>query len=341
MGRETMSNTSLDTQEAKPVKNSPLSVIFKAKELGIFAALVILTVFFSVSTPVFLTLDNIMNVVRQVSILGILAVGMTMVIVSGEIDLSVGSLYGVSVVTMSILMTHGVPIWVSILAALAVGTTAGIVNGLLVTMLRVPALIVTLGMLNMARGTAMIINGGMVVPLIPRLIKDPALDTFIFIGRGKLFDTVPTMTIGFVIVLVLGFIIYQKNIIGYRMRAVGGNAEAARVSGINVKLVKIVAFTILGFLAAFGGTINSAFLGNVQSTAGQGLELDVIAATILGGASLSGGEGTIVGTLIGVLLLGILRNGLVLLGVSPFVQMVLIGAVLIGAVALDMWSRRK
>ena len=121
----------------------------------------------------------------------------------------------------------------------------------------------------------------------------------------------------------------------------GGNAEAARVSGINVQLVKIVAFAILGFLAAFGAVINSGFLGNVQSTAGQGLELDVIAATILGGASLSGGEGTIVGTLIGVLLLGVLRNGLVLLGVSPFVQMVLIGAVLIGAVALDIWSRRK
>ncbi len=212
---------------------------------------------------------------------------------------------------------------------------------MLVTLLRVPALIVTLGMLNMARGVAMLINGGMVVPLIPRLIKDPALEAFIFIGRGKLFDTVPTMSIAFLLVLVFGFVVYQKNIIGYRMRAVGGNAEAARVSGINVRLVKIVAFAILGFLAAFGGAINSGFLGNVQSTAGQGLELDVIAATILGGTSLSGGEGTIVGTLIGVLLLGVLRNGLVLLGVSPFVQMVIIGAVLIGAVALDIWSRRK
>jgi ribose/xylose/arabinose/galactoside ABC-type transport system permease subunit len=196
-------------------------------------------------------------------------------------------------------------------------------------------------MLNMARGVAMIINGGMVVPLIPRLIKDPALDAFIFIGRGRIMDVVPTMSIAFLLVLILGFIIYQKNILGYRMRAVGGNPEAARVSGISVTMVKIAAFAIMGFLAAFGGIINSGFLGNVQSTAGQGLELDVIAATILGGASLNGGEGTIVGTLIGVLLLGVLRNGLVLMGVSPFVQMVLIGAVLIGAVALDMRSRKK
>jgi ribose/xylose/arabinose/galactoside ABC-type transport system permease subunit len=336
-----VSNTNLGIQKTAAPATSPWSALFKARELGIFAGLVILTVFFSLTTPVFLTLDNLMNVVRQVSILGILAVGMTMVIVSGEIDLSVGAVYGVSVVSMSVLMTHGVPIWLAVMAALAIGAATGALNGAMVTWLRVPALIVTLGMLNIARGTAMIINGGMVVPLIPRLIKDPALDAFIFIGRGKLLDTLPTMTIGFLLVLVLGFLVYQKNIIGYRMRAVGGNAEAARVSGINVKLVKIVAFTFLGFLAAFGGIINSAFLGNVQSTAGQGMELDVIAATILGGTSLSGGEGTIVGTLIGVLLLGVLRNGLVLLGVSPFVQMVLIGAVLIGAVALDMWSRRK
>ncbi|MEI6873854.1 MAG: ABC transporter permease [Spirochaetota bacterium] len=336
-----MGTTVTEIQEGEAGRRRPWTNLFKAKELGIFAALVILIIFFSLSTSVFLAVDNLMNVVRQVSILGILAVGMTMVIVSGEIDLSVGSVYGMSVVAMSVLMTHGLPIWASILAALAIGSTAGIVNGLLVTRLRVPALIVTLGMLNMARGVAMIINGGMVVPLIPRLIKDPGLDAFIFIGRGRIMDIVPTMSIAFLVVLILGFIIYQKNILGYRMRAVGGNAEAARVSGISVTLVKIAAFAIMGFLAAFGGIINSGFLGNVQSTAGQGLELDVIAATILGGTSLNGGEGTIVGTLIGVLLLGVLRNGLVLMGVSPFVQMVLIGAVLIGAVALDMWSRKK
>jgi len=262
---------------------SPLAALFRAKEMGIFAGLVILVLVFSVSTRVFLTVDNLMNIVRQVSILGILAVGMTMVIVSGEIDLSVGSVYGMSVVAMSVLMTRGIPIWASILAALAIGASAGVVNGVLVTLLRVPALIVTLGMLNMARGVAMLINGGPGRAADPRLIKDPALDAFIFIGRGKLFDTVPTMSIGFLLVLVFGFVVYQKNIIGYRMRAVGGNAEAARVSGINVRLVKTVAFAILGFLAAFGAIINAGFLGNVQSTAGQGLELDVIAATILAG----------------------------------------------------------
>ena len=162
-----------------------LSALFKAKEMGIFAALLLLILVFSVSTRVFLSLDNFMNIVRQVSILGILAVGMTMVIVSGEIDLSVGSVYGMSVVAMSVLMTHGIPIWASVLAALAIGASAGVVNGVLVTLLRVPALIVTLGMLNMARGVAMLINGGLVVPLIPRLIKDPALDAFIILQTLK------------------------------------------------------------------------------------------------------------------------------------------------------------
>jgi ribose/xylose/arabinose/galactoside ABC-type transport system permease subunit len=320
----------------------PLAVFFQVKELGIAAGLVILSLVFTLATPVFLTLDNWMNITRQVSILGILAVGMTMVIVSGEIDLSVGSVYGMCAVAAGALMTRGLPIWLSIVIALGVGAAAGAVNGAMVTWLRVPAMIVTLGMYNMARGVAMLINGGLALPLIPRLVKDPGLENYIFLGRGRLFgDTIPTMSLAFLAVLILGFFIYQKNIIGYRMRAVGGNAEAARVSGINVRFVKIVAFTLLGFLAALGSVINSAFLGNILSTSGQGLELDVIAATIIGGASLSGGEGTIVGTLIGVLLLGVLRNGLVLLGVSPFVQMVLIGAVLIGAVALDMASRRK
>jgi ribose/xylose/arabinose/galactoside ABC-type transport system permease subunit len=125
------------------------------------------------------------------------------------------------------------------------------------------------------------------------------------------------------------------------MRAVGGNSDAARVSGINVELVKIVSFGISGLLAGFGGIINFAFLNNVQPTMGQGFELDVIAATILGGASLNGGEGTIIGTVIGVLILGVLRNGLVLIGISPFLQMFIIGAVLIVAVAIDMLTRRK
>lgn len=334
---------SMDTAQGKSKKTEPFtfSSIFKVKEFGIFFGLIGLFLAFSLSSPAFLTIDNLINIIRQVSILGIISIGMTMVIVSGEIDLSVGSVYGMCAMIAGVLMTSGVSIWVSVIIALLAGIGAGIVNGVLVTYLRVPALIVTLGMLNMARGVAFVLTGGMVVTLTKRLVKDPALEDFVFLGRGKLFNLIPSMSIAFIAVIILGYFIYQKNIVGYRMRAVGGNADAARVSGIKVEIIKITAFAITGLLAAFGGIINFAFLNNVQCTMGQGLELDVIAATILGGASLSGGEGTIVGTVIGVFILGVLRNGLVLIGVSPFLQMIIIGAVLIAAVAIDMWSRRK
>ena len=336
-----MSSVDVNKPESRGSGLFSANSVFKVKEFGIFLALVGLFLVFSLSSSAFLTIENLMNVIRQVSILGIITIGMTMVIVSGEIDLSVGSVYGMSAMISGVLMTSGVPIWISVIIGLLAGVGAGALNGFLVTYFKVPALIVTLGMLNMARGVAFIITGGMVVTLSKRLVKDPALESFQFFGRGKFFDLIPTMSIAFVIIIVIGYIVFHRNLIGYRMRAVGGNADAARVSGIKVEAIKITAFAITGLLAAFGGILNFAFLNNVQSTMGQGLELDVIAATILGGASLSGGEGSIGGTVIGVFILGVLRNGLVLIGVSPFLQMIIIGAVLIGAVAVDMWSRTK
>ena len=311
------------------------------RELGVFIGLVGLSIIYSVAAPVFFTLDNLMNVIRQVSILGIISIGMTMVIGSGEIDLSVGSTYGMSAMFAGYLMTTaGLPIWFSVIMALLLGAIVGSVNGVLSTYARVPSLIVTLGMLNAARGFALLLTGGLVITLSPRSVVDPRLPAFVFLGRGKLFGTVPTMSIAFIVIALIGYIIYHKNIVGFRMKAVGGNPDAARVSGVNVQMFKIIAFTITGFLAAFGGILNFAFLNNVQGTMGIGLELDVIAATIIGGTSLKGGEGTILGTVIGVLILGVLRNGLVLLGISPYLQMVFIGAVIIAAVAVDMWTRR-
>jgi ribose transport system permease protein len=312
---------------------------FRLKESGILIGFVALLVFFSFMSPQFMTLNNIINIIRQISILGIMAVGMTMVIVSGEIDLSVGSVFGLSAMVVGICMTSGIPIIISALIGLATGTLCGIINGFIITYLKVPAFIVTLGMLNIARGTSLMLTGGLVVTLTKRLISDPMLDAFVFMGRGKLFAVLPTMSVIFFIVLVIGFLIYEKSLLGFRIRAVGGNADSARVTGIKVKKIKIISFAIMGFLCALGGILNLAFLNNVQGTMGQGQELDVIAATILGGASLSGGEGTMLGTLIGVFTLGVLRNGLVLIGVSPFLQMIVIGVVLVGAVVVDMNSK--
>jgi len=333
----------VNNQCLEPLKSNKTNFfkrIFAIREIGVFIGLVVLFIIFSLSSPFFFTLDNLLNILRQVSILGILSIGMTMVIVSGEFDLSVGATYGMSAMVAGMLMTHGFPILVSILIALIAGMLVGLVNGVVVTYLRVPSLIVTLGMLNIARGLALIFTGGFVIALNAEKVNDPFFSTLSFLAKGKVFGIIPNMSFFFIAVAIVGYLIYSKTILGFRMRAVGGNPNAAMVSGVNVAFIKIMAFVIVGFLAAFGGIINLAFLQNVQGTMGTGLELDVIAATIIGGTSLKGGEGTISGTIIGVLIMGVLRNGLVLLGVTPFLQMVMIGVVIITAVAIDMWTRK-
>ena len=315
--------------------------LFKIREIGVLIALILLFLIFSLSSPYFFSMNNLLNIIRQVSLLGIMAVGMTMIIVSGEIDLSVGASYGLSAIVAGLAMANEFTIGSSIIIALLVGLVVGTVNGLLVTYGRIPALIVTLGMLNVARGAALLLSKGLPISASKRTVSDPNIDKFLFIGQGKIFDIIPMMIIFLLATVLIGYVLFNKNIYGFHMRAVGGNPNAARASGINVKKIKIIAFAITGFLCAVAGILNLSFLANVQGTVGAGLELEVIAAVIIGGTTLAGGEGTILGTLIGVLIMGVLRNGLVLLGVSPFWQILLIGVVIIGAVGIDMWTRRK
>ena len=299
----------VSTSAAIAVKRNPVSIIFSVKETGILLGLIGLIIVFSLISPVFLTINNMMNIVRQISLLGIMAVGMTMVIVSGEFDLSVGSVYGMAGIILALLMTSGLPIWIAVIIAIISGAGAGLINGTITTYGRVPSLIVTLGMLNIARGFALVLSGGLNIGISKRTVSDPFLTEFIFFGRGKILGLIPPMTIAFAVIVFLGVLFFHKNIVGFRMKAVGGNADAARVSGINVNHIKIISFIISGILAAFSGVINISFLSNATGILGQGIELDVIAATILGGASLAGGEGSIAGTVIGVLIIGVLRNG--------------------------------
>ncbi|MDR0363039.1 MAG: ABC transporter permease [Planctomycetota bacterium] len=315
------------------------SRLFNLRELGVTLALVLIIILFSILSPYFFNVPNFINIVRQVSLLGIIAMGMTMVIVCGEIDLSVGSIYGAAGIFTGVMMVSGLPVLLSVLIGLLAGVLFGVANGLLVTFVRIPAMIVTLGMMNMARGLALIVSGGRVVNISPRTVKADGLDLFLFMGQRRIGE-VPVMSIVFVISVLVTYFLYNHTLLGFRMRAVGGSRAAARASGINDKLVKIAAFGIVGLLAAIAGQLNISFLGNVQGTTGQGMELNSIAAVIIGGTSLSGGEGTILGTLIGVLIMGVLNNGIVLLGVSPFWQMTIIGAVIVGAVAIDKWTRK-
>ncbi len=310
------------------------------REFGVLAALIVLIALFSCTSPYFLKINNLLNIIRQISLLGIIAMGMTMVIVCAEIDLSVGAIYGAAATVCGLMLTHGCSVVFSIIAAMVVGVFFGVLNGVLTTYGKIPALIVTLGMMNVARGASLILSNARVISLSKRTVETTGLQDFLYLGQGRIYQ-IPIISIIFIVVVIAANLIYSKTIMGFRMRAVGGNELAAKAAGINKNLTKIIAFAITGFVCAIAGVLNLSFLANVQGTTGTGLELDVIAAVIIGGTSLSGGEGTIIGTLIGVLIMGVLKNGIILLGVSPFFQMLIIGIVIIAAVAFDMWSRKK
>jgi ribose transport system permease protein len=320
-----------------------ISRLFRARETGVFLALVFMCLFLSFMTESFLTSTNLLNVGRQVSLLGIMAVGMTFVLISGEVDLSVGSTYAFAGLATGLYIVGGGGLLAALGVGLACGMVIGLINGLLSTYGRLPSLIATLGMLSMVRGAALILTEGQPVTVnVRRGAEQSVFDTFAFMGQGYLFGIVPMQLVFFIVVAAIAWVVLAYTNFGFRVFAVGGSAKAARVSGISVNWVKIWAFVVMGFLAALAGILSIAFLPSGQAgRTGLGLELDVIAATIVGGASLAGGEGTILGTILGVLIIGVMRNGLVLMGVSPFVQEFMIGLVIVIAVAIDKWSTRR
>lgn len=317
--------------------------LISARETGVFLALILMGVFLTISSPPFLTVTNLLNVGRQVSLLGILAVGMTFVLISGEVDLSIGSVYALGGLSTGILLLQGWDVLPSILGGLGIGVGIGLINGVLSTYGRLPSFITTLGMLSAVRGIALLITSGQPVTVDAAFGGKPKeLDLFFSLGQGKLFDIIPMQLVFFVIVAILGWLLLARSTLGFRVYAVGGSSRAARVSGISVYGTKIAAFVLMGALAAFAGILGMSFLPSGQAgRTGVGLELDVIAATIVGGSSLSGGEGTILGTVLGVLIIGVLRNGLVLLGISPFWQTTIVGLVIILAVGIDKWTRTR
>jgi ribose transport system permease protein len=320
-----------------------LSRLLRAREAGVFFALLALCAFLSLATQGFLTSLNLFNVGRQISLLGIMSVGMTFVLIAGEVDLSVGSTYAFAGLSTGMLIIAGWPLAPALAVGVLAGAAIGLINGLLSTYGRLPSLIATLGMLSMVRGAALIMTNGQPVTVNVRNGAAPdVLEWFEFMGQGYLFGVVPMQLVFFAAIAAVAWAALSYTNFGFRIFAVGGSAKAARVSGINVSAVKISAFVLMGALAAFAGVLSLAFLPSGQAgRTGLGLELDVIAATIVGGASLSGGEGTILGTILGVLIIGVMRNGLVLLGVSPFVQEFMIGLVIVVAVAIDKWTTRR
>ncbi len=322
---------------------STLRRFFSGRETGVFIALVLMGLFLTFATPNFLTIKNLLNIGRQVSLIGIMAVGMTFVLIGKEIDLSVGSTYALAGLGTGILLTQQIGVLPAVVLGLCIGALIGAVNGWLSTYGQLPSFITTLGMLSAIRGLALLVTNGQPVTINEAFgVSKEAVEQFYFLGQGQLFGIIPMQLVFFVIVLIIGYVLLSRTILGFQTYAVGGNEKAARVSGIRTQNVKIIGFVMMGILAALSGILSLAFLPSGQAgRTGLGVELDVIAAAVIGGASLAGGEGTMLGTLIGVLIIGILRNGLVLLGISPFWQTTIIGLVIILAVGMDKWTRNK
>ena len=310
-------NTTLLRRDA-PSARSLLNLL---SDYGIVVAFVVLCAALSLSNENFMTWGNWVNVLRQTSINGLLAIGMTFVILTGGIDLSVGSLLAVSAMVTGSLVTgeHPASLWLAIPAGLLAGAFLGAVNGLVVARLAVPPFVMTLGMLSVARGLTFIYNDGMpIANLSPE---------FRFLGQGMLGGLpVPVL----VLAITFGRYIY----------AVGGNLKSAKTSGVQTRLVLFSAYVISGLLAALAGLILTARTTSALPQAGVAYELDAIAAVVIGGTSLNGGVGKLTGTLIGALIIGVINNGLDLMGVSSYYQQVIKGAIIVAAVLIDV-SRKK
>jgi ribose transport system permease protein len=300
---------------------------------GPLVGLVLLSVFLSFATDTFLSVRNLLNILDQITVLGIMAVGMTFVILIGGIDLAVGSVLALAMMVMGYLSNDmGLPLQLAIVVALVVAAGSGAVSGLLVTAFGVPAFIATLAMMSVARGLANMITDGQQIVGFPGWFNLMAIIRY----GGFLTLTVALM----LVVFALGWAFLRYTSAGRSLYAIGGNAEVARLAGINVKLATIGVYVVSGLLAGLAGIVLAARLDSVQPSSGFTYELDTIAAVVIGGTSLSGGTGGIPGTIIGVLIIGVLRNGLNLLGVSPFTQQVVIGLVIALAVAAEALKKK-
>ncbi len=308
--------------------------------------LVLLIVVFSVLQPNFLHPLNLMNILRQVSLSGLIAIGMTFVILTAGIDLSVGSLVALTGLAAAYVSKGGLesrfavgaaadagnPVYLAFLAAAGVGIAAGALQGWAITRLKVPPFVVTLGGLTAWRGAALLLSGGG-----PISGFSPA---YTWWGQGRI-EGVPVPVIIFILAAIIAHIVLRHTRFGLHVYAVGGNAPAANLNGVNARRVTFLVYVIVGFFCGLGSFLLSARLNSAEAVAGLGLELDVIAAVVIGGTSLFGGVGGVFGTVVGALLIGVLRNGLVLLNVSPFIQQIVIGVILVAAVAFDQYAAAR
>jgi ribose transport system permease protein len=318
------------------VANLMNDVLLKLKDSRVFLAvigLLLLSLLLSVLSPHFLTVSNILNVLRQISMIAVVAIGMTYVIITGGIDLSVGSVLALSAVCSAFLMNHGVSMYLAILAGIMIGGVCGFLNAMLiVTRINMPPFVATLAMMSVGRGLSMVITEGRPIYGLPA--------QFGFIAGGY-FSGIPVPVLIMILLYLIGHIHLSYVKTGMYFYATGGNEEAARVAGVDAKRVKLSAYVISGFTAALAGMILASRLVSIEPLAGLGYELDAIAAAVIGGANLYGGEGSLLGTLIGAIITGVLRNGLNLLDVSPYWQQVVVGLVIASVVSINALRKKS
>jgi ribose/xylose/arabinose/galactoside ABC-type transport system permease subunit len=303
-----------------------IDIRYILRSYGILIAFVLIVIAMAILSPVFLTVTNVLNIIRQSSIYGIMAIGMTFVILTAGIDLSVGSILAIAGAIAAGSIKSGMGLELTILIALAIGLGCGLLNGVLVTLGRITPFVVTLGMMSIARGLTLIYTKGYPISGFH--------EAFRFIGGGDLI-AIPFPIILFILTAVLAWVILTQTRLGRYTYAIGGNEETVKLSGINANLYKTIVYMISGITSAISALILTSRLNSAEPVAGQGYELDVIAAVVIGGTSLMGGRGSVWGTLIGALLIGVINNGMNLLGISPYFQLVVKGVIIIGAVLLD------
>lgn len=314
------------TLRAAHRKNGIFSIL-RAKEMGVILSLAVLMIALGFLAQNFITQGNIFSVLRAVSFEGITAIGMLIVMLTGGLDLSVASNMAYTGILASIFMTSGIPTIISIILSLIGSACVGLVNGFLINKIKLGAIIVTLGMLSVVRGLAYIITKGMPIVDLPL--------NFTYLGQGLIGGLVPVPIIFFFLIAAIFHFVLKYTVLGYHFFSVGGNETASRYSGINIEKVRYFSYLICSVLAGIGGLLLIARLGVAQPSIAAGYELSIIAAVIIGGASLQGGEGSVLGSVIGVLIIGVIRNGLVLMNIGGFYIQFANGMMILAAVVIN------
>ena len=317
--------------EMKAVKNDAVKDFFRRPEVNVLIALIVICVALSIASPYFFTLRNIINVLRQSSLIAILALGEAMIIITGGIDLSLGSLVGLTAVFGAWAAQAGASPVVTLVAIIGIGCVVGIANGLLITRIGLPPFIATLGMMSIVKGFSLLLTMGVPIHYDETWIS--------FFGGGQIGPVPFSVIIMIIMVFIISFFV-KKTTTGRDIYAIGNNEKAAKLSGIQVSNIKVLVYTITGMLSGLCGLILMGQLSGSDAFYGNGYELDVIAAAVIGGISMDGGEGNMIGVVVGAALMALLKNGFVLLVVPGYWQTVTVGVVIIGAVSLDSFRRR-